>query len=166
MNFFDWDEDYFDYYSLCVLDTSKPIVSFYAWIRIKMGEHITDLEVYVLLGFVKGLKTLKHPLTYLSYGIVCLSIPWNRSWTVKIWFKIGDSGGINIYAIYRLLLSQCSESKTSVGSLTILFSMNRVSVEKQYKLIAKNTILSITSLFVILNLIESKKRIGNALSCT
>jgi len=53
----------------------------------------------MVFGFESGFKTLKNPCIYLSYGIVCLSMPWNLSCTVSIWFKIGALGGINEYAI-------------------------------------------------------------------
>jgi hypothetical protein len=72
------------------------ITSFGACIRIITGDPRWFLGLYKLFGLIKGLKTLKNPLTYLSSGIVCLSKPWNLSCTVKIWFKIGAYGGMNI----------------------------------------------------------------------
>lgn len=54
-----------------------------------------DLELNIVLGLDNGLNTLKLPLTYLSYGMICLSNPWNLSCTVNIWFNIGEFAGIN-----------------------------------------------------------------------
>ncbi len=75
----------FSYFSYSIFD----MVIFGTCILIIIGEHIIFLLLYVVLGFDNGLKTLKNPPTYLSSGIVCLSIPWNLSWTVRIWLRIG-----------------------------------------------------------------------------